>query len=203
MLFRSLHVPQISIVRRDGGTTVASAAPVTLDGADGAKIVLSPRAGAPLARMQAATTTGAFALDVAGGRLPKLRLMLASYNYATPNGRTAFSAETQFETALDFGPMRGLRASGQGMMQVLGDRLTVAMPGCASIAFESFLVSATPQLRNATAQICGTQAQPILASTSGGWALDARVTGASADIDRQSTRLNSSHVSESRMPSSA
>lgn len=158
-------------VRISDDIVVSSAAPIVLDGMNGAKFTLSPRGGVPLLRMTAAETTGALGLDIEGGGLPVSRLTLSSYRYAP----TTFDAETEFQTVADLGYLPGLRLSGRGRLQSAGSRTAFALTGCADIRFAAFLNGKTAYLRDVSMQLCGAPPQPLFVADPKGWRLEARL----------------------------
>jgi hypothetical protein len=152
----TVAVRDATIVRSDEALTVSSRAPITVDGAGGARLVLGPRGGRPISETRDGETSGAVDLDLRGGGLPELRLALASYRYRQGDTLLA-DADTKFETALDYGSFKGLRLSGAGKLEIRGEKTQFSAPDCADASLASYRPGDSDRLRDVKARLCGTR----------------------------------------------
>jgi Dicarboxylate transport len=188
MTTMTVRLRNLALVQGVEGLTVSAPSPLTVAGAHGASATLRAQSGRALADTYGKDVSGAFALDIDGGALPQLHLTVSAYRYrGGANPRTR--AETQFRTALDFGPLRGLKLSGAGNLQVTRAGTSFIATDCAHAGFDSFRRNGAAVLSNVAAELCGDAKGPLIALSSSGWQLQGTLTNASARIEAGSTTI--------------
>ena len=152
----TVRARNVGVTTSAQGVSLTARAPVLIEGAQKASLTVSPRGATPLVRSAGAQMTGGFNLDVTGGGLPLLRLAVASYRYRTDQNRTLLDADAEFKTALSYGSFRGIDLSGNGKLQMTGDRVRFDVPQCADLTLASYTAAGADLVRNLKGRFCGT-----------------------------------------------
>jgi hypothetical protein len=151
----TLKISNVTIIHTNEGTRFDTQTPTILDGMGDRSVTLRPQNGRPLAQIRGGNIDGAFGLDMQGSGLPNLRLAVSSYRYRL-DGRVTFAdADMQVDASVDMGSLRGLHLAAGGKLQVDGNRIAFAAPGCADLAIVSFRSNGMDRIRNVRGRVCG------------------------------------------------
>jgi hypothetical protein len=152
----TLRLRNVEVATSTQGVSLTARAPVQIEGAQKASLIVSPRGATPLVRTAGTQMTGGFNLDVAGGGLPQLRLAVASYRYRTEQNRTLLDADAEFKTALSYGSFRGIDLSGSGKLRMAGERVRFDVAQCADLTLAAYRAAGADLVRNLKGRFCGT-----------------------------------------------
>jgi Dicarboxylate transport len=175
----SAEIRNLGITHSQDETSIALSAPALVTGTGDAKLTLTPREGSPALRFRDGETTGAFALDISGARLPGVHLALASYRTA----KDEWQASGDFDAGLDFGVLRGAKFSGAGNIRAEGPRIAFAATRCADIHLDTFLANDAPFISQAGGRFCGEPNRDLYVASQAGWRFAGRWEGAAAILE--------------------
>ncbi len=174
----SLNAPGIGITHENGETILSLNAPITANGAGGAKLSLARAGNSPAIRMTKDTTDGAISLDLSGARLPQARIAISSYRAAGDD----FSASAMIDARLDYRDMHGIRVSGPGELRANANGVSVLAPRCAEIQVASFTPGGFALAGDSQGQLCAASGRPLFALQGNTWRLDGQWTIPRASI---------------------
>jgi hypothetical protein len=175
----TITTSEMTMRRAEGGFSVTAREPVVIVGADGARIVLHPAGNRALVDMRNGQIAGGFSFDIGGNRLPQLHLDVSNYRYAQVNGSADVSAETQIQTALDYGSLRKLAIVARGTAKFSAKGFSFPLSDCSDIGLDAFTASGKAIVTKALMRFCGT-AHPAFVIGKDGWSVDGRAYQTSA-----------------------
>ncbi len=174
----TLRFPAVVITHDGADISVAIPRPASLSGADGVRLTLSPEGARPILHKLETTTDGAFGLEMNGGALPDLKLLVPIYRM---RGET-LTASTQFDAKLNLPSFKDIHLSGSGDVERRNGRLTFASARCADIDIGALLGRGAALVGEAKGTLCSEPMRPVLIADDSGWRIAGTWTGASAQF---------------------
>ena len=174
----NLRFPKLVITRVGMDTSVAAPTPISLTGADGVRLTISPQGVRPILHIVGTATDGAFGLDISGGGLPELKLVVPAYRTRDET----LTASTQFDAKLNLPSFKNIHLSGGGDVERRSGRLTFLTARCTDIDIGALLGRGSTLVSGVKGRLCAEPMRPVLIADNAGWRIAGTWTGASAQL---------------------
>ncbi len=171
------------LTRANGQSVLALEKPATIAGKNGAVLTIAPVEGA-LVTAGENGISGAARITLKGRGLPTIALGLPAF---AMHDDGSFSAQTALDARFTALGLTGAHIVSDGALTGTNDTIAYTPDGCARIAVAAVAQKGKAVLERLRASLCPVPEQNLLSIADGGWSLNARLRGTSADITSAQT----------------